>query len=151
MERRRGAFQPKGHLWLRLSNANVRDKKGDFVSGLLLRACQYALLVAGFGLVGYCALALTEAHLYQGTEERAFDEVTRSTTSRFAKRVAPAIRHNVLGKIAIPQVGISAMIAEGDDHRTLMGAVGLEMPCWPRIAIPFSVRCARFARAPQSN
>jgi sortase A len=89
-----------------------------------LRASQYALLVTGFGLVGYCAFALTEARVYQGNEERAFEEMTRITPQSFSKRAARHIQHAVLGRIAIPQVGISAMIAEGDDHHTLMRAVG---------------------------
>jgi sortase A len=93
-------------------------------SRALLRACQYALLLAGFGLLGYCVLVLTEACIYQGNEERKFEEMTRSAASHFPEPAAPAVRHAVLGKIDIPRLGISAMVAEGDDHHTLMRAVG---------------------------
>ncbi len=90
----------------------------------LLRACQYTFLLAGLGLLSYCAFVLTEAYLYQGNEERTFEEMTNITASRFPECAALPIRHAVLGKIDIPQVGISAMIAEGDDRHTLMRAVG---------------------------
>jgi len=90
----------------------------------LPRACQYAFLTAGFGLLGYCAFVLAEAYLYQGNEERIFEEKTRIVASHIPEPAAPAIPHAVLGKIDIPRVGISAMIAEGDDRHTLMRAVG---------------------------
>jgi sortase A len=93
-------------------------------SRALLRACQYTLLLAGFGLLGYCVFVITEAYLYQTNEERTFEEMTRRAASHPPEAAAPSILHAVLGKIAIPQVGISAMIAEGDNHHTLMRAVG---------------------------
>lgn len=103
----------------------IRQPRCTALSGrALLRVCQYTFLLAGFGLLSYCAFVLTQAHFYQGSEERKFEEMTRSAASRFPESAAPAIRHAVLGKIDIPQVGISAMIAEGDDRRTLMRAVG---------------------------
>lgn len=89
-----------------------------------LRACQYMFLLAGFGLLGYCAFVSTGTYLYQESQQRTFEEMTRSEAARFSERAGSAIRHAVLGKIDIPQVGISAMIAEGDDPHTLRRAVG---------------------------
>ena len=90
----------------------------------MLRAVEYALFSAGFLLLGYCAYTLLDAHLYQQHERQAFEQITRSAPARIPVRAALVARHSVLGEIEIPRVGMSAMIAEGDDQRTLKRAVG---------------------------
>ena len=93
-------------------------------SAVLLRAGQYTLLFAGLALLGYCGWAFFEMHAYQWREERAFDQIRRARSSHLPPPETPAVRHAVLGKIDIPQVGISAIVAEGDDPPTLKRAVG---------------------------
>ena len=90
----------------------------------LLRVCQYTFFLAGLALLGYAAAVWLDACFYQRNEELAFEEAREHAATGGPGRSAPLIRHAVLGKIDIPQLGVSAMIAEGDDPHTLRRAVG---------------------------
>jgi sortase A len=87
-------------------------------------------LVVGVLILGYCGFVLLDAKLYQARETRRFQQWVRDF-----KPVTPgkAGVHEVsfhpspgktLGKIEITRIGITAMILEGMDDRTLRRSVG---------------------------
>jgi len=100
----------------------IQPRRPAHCGAALLHACQYACFLSGIVLLAYAAAVWLDACLYQRNEARAFEET--KGRSCIPDHSAPLIRHAVLGKIDIPEVGVSAMIAEGDDPRTLKRAVG---------------------------
>jgi sortase A len=104
-----------------------------------LIGCQYALLTVSLAAWGYCAVVVAEAALYQSwaqgqIKERSPELSTnsRSGPATSANSVAalqgqPARRPgemSVLGRLEVPRIGLSAMIAEGTSGRVLRRAVG---------------------------
>ncbi|MFB3907284.1 MAG: class D sortase [Candidatus Eisenbacteria bacterium] len=104
----------------------------------LYLAASWLLFVGGCVLVGLWALATLDTRLYQHQQSAALE---RAIAARFAAagegpsasavRVGPADAARaaadaggVIGRIAAPRLGISAIIAEGIDKRTLRRAVG---------------------------
>jgi sortase A len=97
--------------------------------------CQYALLVLGFSALGYCAVVVTKAALYQTWANQqllrdpvgGLREPSQPGIPGFdASRVQPSkIREgSLVGKIEIPRIHLSAMIAEGTSRRVLEEAAG---------------------------
>ena len=92
------------------------------------------LLFAGIAIFGYCAIIWSTARLYQ-TQAR---ELLLRSNARLATPSLPRDRmHNlpsvalradrsfaVLGRVDVPRIQLSAMIAEGADSRALRVAVG---------------------------
>ena len=99
------------------------------------RAAQVIFLVAGLLAMGITAYTYAARYVYQAYESREFD---RALVGRAAPQsVAAARSHAVveqaqaaaspkglIGRIAIQRLGISAIIREGIDNRTLGLAVG---------------------------
>ncbi len=95
---------------------------------------QYALLLAGFSALGYCAIIAVEASRYQYWAREQMrqatlilpepsitqDSVTMSQPATLRADSAMAL----VGKIDIPQVQVSAMVAEGTSPGVLRVAVG---------------------------
>lgn len=92
---------------------------------------QRLFLVAGILAVGFAAYSYAARYIYQAYENREFDRAL------VAKNVAPSLPgasaeqrpstaspRALIGRIAIPRLGISAMVKEGIDYRTLGLAVG---------------------------
>jgi sortase A len=103
---------------------STRIGRSAVSTSTMLRACEFVLLPAGFLLLGYCAYTLLDARLYQQHEKQAFEAITRSAPARGPALAKLAARRSVVGEIEIRRVGISAIIAEGDDRHTLRRAVG---------------------------
>jgi sortase A len=89
-----------------------------------------ALLVIGVLALGYSAFVLLDSKLYQAKQARRFQQQLESAGPPIASAgggadlsVAP-IPEGALGRIEIPSIGLSAMIMEGTDGRTLRRAVG---------------------------
>jgi sortase A len=90
------------------------------------RFAQLFFLIAGLLAIGLAAYSYAARYLYQAYENRAFDRALS------AHNVAPSPPHApsaaspraLVGRIAIPRLGISAMVKEGIDGRTLGLAVG---------------------------
>ena len=83
------------------------------------------LLLVALGTLGYVAATLGGATLYQKYESRQLDEILRSgpppATAAGALTQGP---RRIIGRIEIPRLGVSTIIKEGDDARTLDLAVG---------------------------
>jgi sortase A len=98
-------------------------------AGWLLPWTRNALLITGFLSLGYCCFVLLDTNIYQAYQSMRFgQELNHAQTSLgSAREAAPAeaaIPGFALGKIEITRVGLTAMIMEGTDSRTLRRAVG---------------------------
>jgi len=95
--------------------------------------CQYALLIVGFSALGYCAFVFGAAKRYQGwareqtakasSEPAAPMTVQTPEAASPPEPVADSTAGSPVGKIDIPSVHISAMVAEGTSPAVLRVAV----------------------------
>lgn len=93
------------------------------------RFTQQVLLVLGLLATGYAAFAYASRYLYQAYETRAFDhaaalQLTNSLTPSYSVQNPQTHVTSLIGKIEIHRLGISAIVREGIDARTLGLAVG---------------------------
>lgn len=80
------------------------------------------LLLVALAALGYVAGSVGGAALYQDYESRQLDEVLRGAAPAQAK--ASPVARRVLGRLEIPTLGVSTIVREGEDARTLQLAVG---------------------------
>lgn len=90
-------------------------------AALWLRLAETALLGVGISLLVQAFTATVETRTYQTRQERAL--VERARDPHVAISDADPL---VLGRIDIPRVGVSAIVRDGDDAKTLALAVGPE-------------------------
>jgi sortase A len=90
----------------------------------LLRRAEIAFWAAGVLLLGGALATVVNARVYQARQRRAFLERERTASAPPASPAASGVDPLVLGEIEIPRVGVSAIVREGDDDRTLSIAVG---------------------------
>jgi sortase A len=84
-----------------------------------VRRAAGVLLLAGLLALGYAALVVIGARVYQTSEQRRFD---RASAERSA---APAATEGMaLGRIHIARIGLTAVIVQGDSSDILQRAVG---------------------------
>ena len=83
----------------------------------LARWSQLALFAAGAGLLGYCAYVLADTWMYQRQASQLFE---------LAKIPGPSVDavNGMLGRMEIPRLGISLIVAEGTGEATLRRAGG---------------------------
>ncbi len=113
----------------------------------LLRWSRNTLLTAGVLILGYCGYVLLDARLYQASETRNFEEQIKGSAPILASDVS--LREasflpdagKPLGEIELTRVGVTAMILEGTDDRTLRRAVG-HVPGTPLPGQPGNVAIA---------
>ena len=88
----------------------------------LLRSLQIALLTGGAGMLGYCAFVLADTWIYQKQASRMFD----TANLRPAPLPGPAAdaATGLLGRMEIPRLGISMIVAEGTSEAILRRAGG---------------------------
>jgi sortase A len=95
------------------------------------------LLLVGTGLFAWSAGTLLDAHRSQASLGQRLDALGPSGPGGGALEVARVTRrvareHGLVGRITIPSVGISAMVLEGTDGRTLRRGVGhVEWTAYP--------------------
>lgn len=89
---------------------------------------QWVLFALAVPVLGYCLLAGFEAWMFQ---QRARLELDRQVAAQKAEPKAPVARipaelavDALIGRIEVPRLGLSAMIAEGTGSGTLGHAVG---------------------------
>jgi sortase A len=96
---------------------------------------QYLFLALGFVLVGYCAIAVSAAARYQvwartQLGEGRFEPRNAPTKAGDAEAISEQVRllpdreSSLVGRLDIPSVHISVMVAEGTSSRVLRLAVG---------------------------
>lgn len=80
-----------------------------------------ALIILSVGLValGYVALVVIDARIYQTSERRRFEHAKAEASA------APAIVEGAtIGEIQIPRLGLAAVMVQGDSSDILQRAVG---------------------------
>ena len=87
-----------------------------------LRWAQWILLASGVALLAYCGLVLMDTHRFQNREGRQLEHLVRDRPA--ANGVPSAASDGLIGRIAIPRLGVSAIVMEGSDEATLRHAVG---------------------------
>jgi len=98
----------------------------------VLRWIQRLLFVLAISLLGYGAFVLTDAWMFQNREGRRLNRLIRQQppADRARKGRAPGVSppdvatDDIIGRIVIPRLGMSVMIAEGVDRLTLRRAAG---------------------------
>jgi sortase A len=96
----------------------------------ILRWSRNLFLVVGVLILGYCGYVLLDTKLYQANEIRHFQQQVKDFNTATASngRVQEASFHSspgkTLGEIELTRIGVTAMILEGTDERTLRRAVG---------------------------
>jgi sortase A len=96
----------------------------------ILRWCRNVFLIVGVMILGYCGFVLLDAKLYQADEIRHFQQQIKDSKPVIPSmgRVQEASFHpstgKTLGEIELTRIGVTAMILEGTDDRTLRRAVG---------------------------
>jgi LPXTG-site transpeptidase (sortase) family protein len=98
----------------------------------MMRWIERGLLLVGIVCLGFSAGSWLDSGLYQRMQGRRFDALLRHGSGRQHPRrahAAGAARDGaavgeVVGRIEIPRLRISAIVAEGIDARTLRRAVG---------------------------
>src|SRR5688572_4308775 len=98
--------------------------------GNAIRRLERALIAVAVVMFAYCGWVVAEAALYEAYESRQLDEILQMR----AADQPDAIEHDagpslmttglVLGRMEIPRLGVSTIIREGEDARTLRLAVG---------------------------
>jgi len=99
----------------------VQPAPSHRVRKVVLVVVERLLLVVGLAALGYAAGSVGGAALYQNYESQQLDEVLRGAHA--APGATPAVRR-VLGRLEIPTLGVSTIVREGEDARTLQLAIG---------------------------
>jgi sortase A len=82
---------------------------------------QRALFAGAILLFGYAGFVVSDAWFFQRRESSHFE---RLREQRVAVPVALTRQRGLIGRLEIQRLGLSVMVTEGDDHRTLRRAVG---------------------------
>jgi sortase A len=90
----------------------------------ILSWTQRALFVCGVVLLGYCGYALVDAWMFQQRESRDLDRLLRDRQRAESERAPAVAADGLIGRIEIPRLLLSVIVAEGIDKTTLRRAVG---------------------------
>jgi sortase A len=99
-------------------------------SGRILRSAQWIFFTAAVLMLGYCAYVLVDTWWFQRVETENLEQLRHdelpsakagSKTRSPALEVAP---HALIGRIEIVRLGLSAVVVEGTDGKSLRRAVG---------------------------
>jgi sortase A len=113
----------------------------------ILRWSRNVFLIVGVLILGSCGYVLLEAKVYQANETRHFQKQIKDFKPAIATEgsVHEVSFHPLtgkpLGEIELTRIGITAMILEGTDDRTLRRAVG-HIPGTPLPGQPGNVAIA---------
>jgi len=89
--------------------------------GRILRWSQAALWAAAACMLGYCAFVLADTWAFQRAASQAFDRQLQPAPPPFSGASAMG---GLVGRMEIPRLGISMMVAEGTEEATLRRAGG---------------------------
>jgi sortase A len=92
----------------------------------ILRAACYFFLTFGILFLGYAGFVLADSHRYQALEIKKFEQAGRLVEPHLL------LEGEVIGKIQVPRLGLSAIVVQGDSPASLRHAVGH----MPKSALP---------------
>lgn len=96
-------------------------------SARTLRTLERVLLAIGLLLLGWYAYQQLQTAYDQAAASRELEEIRMPMPRADAARIerpAPLTTGALVGRVSIPRVGVSAIVREGDDVKTLRRAVG---------------------------
>ena len=88
----------------------------------LTRWSRNVLLTAGAGMLGYCAFVLADTWMYQRQASQLFDRAHLQVAA--IPSPGTDSTNGLLGRMEIPRLGVSVIVAEGTDEATLRRAGG---------------------------
>lgn len=89
-----------------------------------LRWAQAILLAAGCGALGYCAFVLTDLWMFQRQTGAQFDQLRVRPALVLPAGPEGAELGGLMGRMEIPRLGLSVIVAEGTREATLRRAAG---------------------------
>jgi sortase A len=90
---------------------------------LALRLVQWVFGAGAVVMLGYCGFVLADGWLYQKREQSHLEQLIAAAPTA-PKALAPQGTGALIGRIEIPRLGLSIVVAEGVDTRTLRRAAG---------------------------
>jgi len=101
----------------------------------ILQWTQVGFFLCAVVLLGYCAFVLVDTHVFQERESRNLqrlleDQHAKGSDSLQAKPLTPpeippaSAMSGLIGRIEITRLGLSVIVIEGDDGKTLRRAAG---------------------------
>ncbi len=108
------------HLKRRLASVRAHISYPGVLSNCSFHWIERACLVLGGSALGWCLLVYADMALFQARGAQQFE--TLRQTDAAAPSAAPL--GSLIARIRIPRIGLSAIVVNGDDDRTLSRAVG---------------------------
>ena len=90
---------------------------------LAVRSLRWLCGAGAVVMLGYCAFGIADSWLYQKRETRRLEQLIAATPTP-PKFVVPPVTGALVGRIEIPRLGLSVVVGEGVDERTLRRAAG---------------------------
>src|SRR6185369_7003376 len=91
-------------------------------AGKLMRWSRNVLFTAAAGLLGYCGFVLADAWIYQREASQLFDRARLQVAA--IPSPGTEATNGLLGRMEIPRLGVSVIVAEGTAEATLRRAGG---------------------------
>jgi sortase A len=74
--------------------------------------------------LSYCGFVMVDAWVFQQRESRHLERLLANHHQVKGQRAHAMVASGLIGRLEIPRLGLSAMLIEGDDQKTLRRAVG---------------------------
>ena len=88
----------------------------------LLRWSQVSLIAAAVGMFGYCAFVLGDGWIFQRQANGIFDQLPPQPA--LPPVPGASVAGGLMGRMEIPRIGLSVIVAEGTEEATLRRAAG---------------------------
>jgi sortase A len=92
----------------------------------LLKRGRQVLYVCATLMLGYCGYALADTWIFQHGESRSLDSQLHNVRPSLSSRpaVLAVAAGGLIGRLEIPRLGLSVIVIEGEDKKTLRRAAG---------------------------
>jgi sortase A len=101
-----------------------RPRAGRGAFRAFLHVMEALCWIAGLAGIGWVALTVVRIHRVQEAQERQLQNLERAAPPSQPEVLPTPQPGEPVGKITIPRIGLSAIVAEGVDESTLRTAVG---------------------------
>lgn len=85
---------------------------------------QWPLFAGALAMLGYCGFSLSESWLFQNREGQRLEALRENPSPELAATKIRQGLEGLVGRISIPRLDVSVIIAEGVDYKTLRHAAG---------------------------